>query len=175
VLGADAVIAPSALRARVRPLWPLFVAAGELHGVAPALLAAIADRETRCGKALGADLTGDNGHGRGLMQVDDRSHADWLAAHDWRDPGTNIEHGASIYAAALGFLQGDEPAAVAAYNAGAGHVHRVLARLEAMPGGPTASAKLAALNAITTGGDYVTDVLARRSAILAAPPESHVA
>jgi len=36
------------------------------------------------------------GWGRGLMQIDFGSEADWLFANDWRDPATNIRKGISI-------------------------------------------------------------------------------
>ncbi len=77
-------------------------------GVDPFLIAALGDRESRWGQALspkGPGGTGDYGHGRGLMQVDDRSWAAWLAANNWKDPYTNVRKGAEILKAKLAFFQ----------------------------------------------------------------------
>jgi hypothetical protein len=46
------------------------------HKLPAGLLLAVASRETDM-----EDIVGDKGHGRGLFQIDDRFHADWLAAH----------------------------------------------------------------------------------------------
>src|SRR6478672_4294627 len=113
----------------LQPFEGAFKAAGQKHGVDPMLLAAICDRESDGGRALkppGPGGTGDNGHGRGLMQVDDRSWGPWLASHDWTDPFINIEMGAAIFAAAFARFR-TIPAALAAYNAGQKHVAEVLA------------------------------------------------
>lgn len=47
-----------------------FIAAGRQSGLPPALLAAIASRESRGGSQLDKNGLGDHGHGFGLMQVD---------------------------------------------------------------------------------------------------------
>ncbi|HYY94134.1 MAG TPA: hypothetical protein VE713_06410 [Pyrinomonadaceae bacterium] len=47
-----------------------FIAAGRQFDLPPALLAAIASRETRGGALLDKNGLGDHGHGFGLMQVD---------------------------------------------------------------------------------------------------------
>ena len=73
--------------------------------------------------------TGDAGHGHGIMQIDDRTWGEWLAANDWGDPYTNIKKGVSIlksdlaYFAAKG-VSGDAQvqAAISAYNHGPGNV-----------------------------------------------------
>ena len=59
---------------RVTPLKDRFKAAAELTGLPPALLAAIASRESRCGSVLASDGTGDGGNAFGIMQVDRRFH-----------------------------------------------------------------------------------------------------
>ena len=59
-------------RARVMRHKEKFIAAGRLFGLPPALLAAIASRESRGGAVL-VNGFGDGGHGFGLMQVDDRN------------------------------------------------------------------------------------------------------
>ena len=60
-------------RARVMRHKDKFKEAGRQFGLPPALLAAIASRESRGGNVLDAKGEGDNGHGFGLMQVDDRN------------------------------------------------------------------------------------------------------
>src|SRR5262245_9985936 len=64
--------------------WAHPIAAASLAtGICPFLIAAVMDRESQGGEALSsgeASGTGDNGHGRGLMQIDDRSHKDFLKA-----------------------------------------------------------------------------------------------
>jgi hypothetical protein len=77
--------------------------------VSPITTLQLGMRESRWGDALsppGPGGTGDGGHGRGLMQVDDRSNADWLAANDWRDPRTNVRRGLEILQAKMSFLAG---------------------------------------------------------------------
>src|SRR5262245_20197887 len=59
---------------RVLTLKDAFVLSGRTLDVPPALLAAIASRESRCGHVLAPDGTGDNGNGFGIMQVDKRHH-----------------------------------------------------------------------------------------------------
>lgn len=109
------------------------------------ILAAVMDRESNGGNALapkGPAGTGDYGHGRGLMQIDDRTWTDFTSGDGWKDPEANIRFGAELLAdnwdRALG-----PPQALAAYNAG-----------------PRA---LAAENPdrFTTKGNYSSDVLAR--------------
>jgi peptidoglycan hydrolase-like protein with peptidoglycan-binding domain len=60
-------------RARVLALTDKFVAAGRQFSIPPALLAAIASRETRGGAVL-RDGWGDHHNGFGVMQVDKRHH-----------------------------------------------------------------------------------------------------
>src|SRR5262249_36675913 len=52
---------------------PVFTKAEKRHNLPPGLLLAIASRETDM-----QDIVGDAGHGRGLFQIDDRSHGDFL-------------------------------------------------------------------------------------------------
>ncbi len=57
--------------------WDLLFAASEqAHGLPPGILSAIANQETKV-----QDIVGDYGHGRGLMQIDDRSHGAFLRSH----------------------------------------------------------------------------------------------
>ncbi len=80
----------------------------------PFLLFALGDRESRWGELLsprGPAGTGDAGHGHGLMQIDDRSFASWLAANDWTDPLTNVRKGVQIWKQKMAFFQTDVPVA----------------------------------------------------------------
>ncbi len=134
-------------------------AASAATGVDPFLLFAVMDRESLGGEALkppNAGGVGDKGHGRGLMQVDDRAHPDWCRSASWFNAGVNILKGAQILAhAQAAFRASDGPApAIAAYNAGEARVRRLITHL-------TRPVQAAALDPYTTGGDYVSDVLRR--------------
>ena len=61
-------------RARVMRFKDRYIVAARENGLPPALLAAIASRESRGGNALDAEGYGDRGHAFGLMQIDDRSY-----------------------------------------------------------------------------------------------------
>jgi len=105
------------------------------QSVDPFVLTAIGEQETHWGTARGyqgtsgPSIIGLDQHGRGLMQIDDRTWGDWVSANDWTDPYTNVTQGAKVYAQALSYFQkkglvGDAAiqAALAAYNAGPGRV-----------------------------------------------------
>ena len=90
------------------------------QGTNPFLLYAIGHRESGWGTTVsprGPTGTGDNGHGRGLMQIDDTNFGPdangvgkgngWLAANDWTDPYTNVTKGAQVLNAALSFFSGN--------------------------------------------------------------------
>ncbi len=137
-------------------------------GVPPFLVAAIGDRETKWGTARelsepGPGGTGDGGHGRGLMQIDDRAWPEWCAARGsdgeplWKDPRENVRQGCRVIRAAWSRLL-DWPATICAYNAGVGVAARVLRTL---PPGTPLNALVHALDLHTTGTDYVTAVLLR--------------
>jgi hypothetical protein len=96
------------------------------------LLLAVASRETNC-----VDKLGDNGHGRGVFQIDDRAHTAWLG----ENAGPNglppipvaADYAAGILASGLRAakklkLSGDAAIkfAAAAYNAGEGGATRAL-------------------------------------------------
>ena len=120
--------------------------ASRRSGISRELLTAVISRESG-----GRNVRGDGGHGRGLMQIDDRypPHAQWLKANrDGLDPHTNIGYGAALLAENLASFDGIEHAALAAYNAGPAAVRRALAR-GADP------------DSVTTGRDYSADVLRR--------------
>lgn len=145
--------------------------------VSPFLLVAIMERESRSGEALspkGPSGTGDGGHGRGLMQIDDRSFGPdaqgvgkgdgWLASHDWRDPIANIRKGAQVYKGKRKYIQSKVPglsdyqlmaASLAAYNSGEGTI------VQSLKAGRN-------VDSTTAGGDYSSDVLKRIAAMEAA-------
>src|SRR2546425_8149883 len=68
--------------ARATGLVTLCHQAERRHGLPQALLLAVASRETNC-----RDVVGDFGHGRGVFQIDDRFHHDWLVEHGAAGPG----------------------------------------------------------------------------------------
>ena len=126
----------------------------ELGRKLPAGWLAIASRETNC-----RDIVGDGGFGRGVFQIDSRSHADFLAAN----PGPNgipplpaaANYAAGIAASGLAAakklaLAGDAAIkfAAAAYNAGEG-------------GATTGLKERGDPDARTTNRNYGDDVLTR--------------
>lgn len=140
---------------RIRALWPTFTAAGAASGLPPALLAAVASRETRV-----QNIVGDGGHGHGLMQIDDRYHA-IAQTPAVMDPGQNVTYGAKLLAGNLATAKANGlsesaalRAAVAGYNAGASRC-------------VSAAKRGADPDAYTTGNDYSADVLGRYSEIAA--------
>ena|GEM_PF-1306482 len=130
---------------------PHVEAAAQKYNLDPALLFAVMSRETN-----GQNIVGDHGHGRGLMQIDDRWHKDWLSKNnEGMDPASNIMKGAEILRANLNYFKGDMTKAVAAYNAGCGGVNKAL-NAGKHP------------DSVTTHGNYSTDVLKRMETFKAA-------
>jgi hypothetical protein len=136
---------------RITPLKGRLNAAAALTGLPPALLAAIASRESRCGNVLASDGTGDGGNAFGIMQVDLRFHT----IEGQPDPKSqaHINQASGILKADLATMISKFPtaapvrqlqAAVAAYNCGSSRV---------------ASPDTA--DAATTGHDYSNDVWER--------------
>jgi hypothetical protein len=145
---------------------------GEEDGIGPALLLALASRESNM-----RNIVGDGGHGRGWLQIDDRFHHDFLAAHRGCDSGSftpthpsaaapglcptltaSTIHAIALLRAGMRFARSrgvpEEQVlrfAVAAYNAGAGGA------LQGFQHGDVDGA--------TTGRDYSRDVLARKAAV----------
>jgi len=104
--------------------------AAELYDLDWIALAAIMERESGGGEMLtprGPSGTGDGGHGRGLMQIDDRWHPLFIASGLWRAPEFNVVYAARLLRDNLKALSGDYSAAVSAYNAGLGTIRRVIA------------------------------------------------
>lgn len=96
------------LPVRSQPFAQDLLAVSAQSGISATILWAIMEWESRSATALTPPNpagTGDNGHGRGLMQVDDRYHAEWLASNPWWEPRTNIDKGAAILNQKLAFFQ----------------------------------------------------------------------
>lgn len=141
--------------ARVQGLDAVCASAERSAKLPAGLLLAVASRETGC-----RDVVGDGGHGRGVFQIDDRSHADWLAAHGAGGPGgvppvaeaagyaARLLAGGLEYGRAHGVAESDLlKFALSAYNAGSG--------------GALGGYREGDSDRATTGGDYGADVLAR--------------
>jgi spore coat assembly protein SafA len=132
---------------RVLKYKDAFNAAGAKYGLPPALLAAIASRESRGGAALDRNGRGDGGNGYGLMQVDVGTRPNpkggpYSAEH--------IDEAASILKEKLDAVKARYPnaseadqlkLATAKYNGGSGTISN-----------PDKG---------TTGGDYSNDVIVR--------------
>jgi hypothetical protein len=138
---------------RLKKYADAFEAAGRKHGLPPALLAAIASRESRGGGPLNGQGRGDRGNGFGLMQVDKNHHTPRGGPHS----PEHIDQAAGILEGLRNRMRQEHPdwtpaqqlrGAVAAYNVGADDVHT----LERMDEG-------------TTGDDYSNDVWARAQAL----------
>jgi len=144
---------------------PVLEVLAEELGVDPCIIAAIAWQESRWGAALDHDYRGDRGHGRGIMQIDDRAwrplfhpgYPKWWYSHAW-----GLATGALIYKQAREILFRSFPfkdsdsldwAAVAAYNCGPGNV--------AYPESPFHENPewfLLTVSRHTTGGNYALKV-----------------
>ena len=137
------------------------------HRHRPEVIAGIIMRQSEGGLSRLLDCPGPAGrgdigkdgrcHGHGLCQIDDRSFPEFCAGAGWRDPARNIEMGAWILYRKRAFLAGRtlgfkltdeelERAAIAAYNAGEGHV------LSAVEHGHD-------VDSVTAHGDYASKVL----------------
>lgn len=124
---------------------------GAKYDLPPAVLAAVASRETRGGNILDRNGYGDHGNGFGLMQVDKRYHT--IQGSDNPRSRAHLEQATSILADFHQQIQNDHPnwspeqhlqGAVAAYNAGPGRMTNP-----------------ETFDRVTTGRDYSNDVIAR--------------
>ena len=70
---------------------PYFIKAGRDYDWPPALLMALASRETNM-----RNIVGDGGHGYGLMQIDVRTAPDFCHSGVWRNVELGIQKGAQI-------------------------------------------------------------------------------
>lgn len=103
------------------------------------------------------------GWGRGIFQIDYAAWAEFIDSGAWKIPAKATDQAARIIAQAMAKFPGDELAVIAAYNCGEWRVAR---ELEEITDTGSDAAKLRALDALTAGGDYVSDVLRRRSKFL---------
>jgi hypothetical protein len=136
---------------RVQLLKDRFNLAAEEADLPPALLAALASRESRCGNVLDHSGFGDGGNAFGVLQVDRRFHV----PAGLPDPTSqsHINQASGILKAFLtetttrfssASAARQLQAAIAAYNCGVGHV-----------------VSLETADAVTTGHDYSNDVWER--------------
>lgn len=155
----------SRLPARLLPWAPQALSAQLCYSVPAELMLAVVDRESLGGEYLkprGPTGTGDRGRGHGLAQIDIGSHRSFLLArfddqtYLWADPAFNILYGARLMAKNRR-LSGSWPVAIAAYNAGLSRA------LEAAKPARLLDEKalVAAVDAVTTEGNYCSDVLRR--------------
>jgi hypothetical protein len=70
---------------------PFFEKAGKDYKFSTHILMAIASRETNM-----RNIMGDNGHGHGIMQIDDGSYPDWCHSGLWKDVNAGIQQGALV-------------------------------------------------------------------------------
>lgn len=151
--------------ARVMLYKDTLVSEAKRWGHNPAILAAILSRETHgnplwCKIPADGGTLGDNGHGHGPMQIDDRTFPEFCAA--WRKNELTTEHGIVFGAAVLAskrlevrlrYLDFCTPLdalrrAVAAYNVGIVSVWRMVRDGRD-------------IDTQTTKGDYSADVMLR--------------
>jgi hypothetical protein len=137
---------------------PLIQEAAEDFGLQPSVIGGVGSRESFWGIILrprGAAGVGDRGHGRGLMQIDDRFHQ-FAKTGLWQNPRENIQFGCELLADNRELLRRQTGltgrnllrATLASYNAGLGGV------LRAINQGSN-------VDSVTTGADYSKDVLDR--------------
>lgn len=140
--------------------------AAALYRVDPIVLAAILERESLGGDALtppGPRGTGDGGHGRGLMQIDDRWHRAFVATGLWREPPFSLLYAARLLRQSFDALGADDYGpAIGAYNAGTARVRSLLA---ALPATATIEQQIATIDRVTTH-HYVAGVLRIRDQLL---------
>ncbi|HZX68866.1 MAG TPA: hypothetical protein VFE70_08275, partial [Candidatus Elarobacter sp.] len=80
---------------------PAITAAATRHHLQPRLLAAVAAQETGGpGSNSGRNIVGDQGHGHGLFQIDDRWHA-FARTPAAMDPAKNADYAAGMIASNL--------------------------------------------------------------------------
>jgi hypothetical protein len=156
---------------------PQITAAATRHNLQPRLLAAVAAQETGGpGSDSGRNIVGDQGHGHGVFQIDDRWHA-FARSPAAMDPAKNADYAAGMLASNLDRYGGDVHKALSAYNAGSptatgtktdwgdgkpiGYADSVLRHYVRLAGGP---ADPTALPAPTDARDSAASVDALRGA-----------
>lgn len=95
--------------------WAEFIyIAAEKYNLEASLIAAVIWCESG-----GNNIIGKNGHGCGLMQIDDHRYSTWLQEHQQGlDPASNIDFGCSILRECLDHFKNDVKLALAAYSVG---------------------------------------------------------
>lgn len=83
--------------AKLRNWIPYFQKSAANHGFTTADLMAIASRESNM-KNIKGDFHDNQYHGFSLMQLDIRSHREWIESGKWQDVQTAIEKGAAALA-----------------------------------------------------------------------------
>ena len=96
--------------AHVQPYADVILKVAAEQDLNPFVIVALGERESGWGKFLDQNGKGDNGHGHGIMQIDDRTNAAWLASTNWRDSYSNVTKGAKILVDKIRFFQGKAPA-----------------------------------------------------------------
>lgn len=97
---------------------PQIAGAARRHGLDADLLAAVAAQETGGPDSnTGHNVVGDNGHGRGLFQIDDRWHP-FATSSAAMNPAHNADYAAGMLSGLLKRYGGNVRAALSAYNAG---------------------------------------------------------
>lgn len=137
---------------RVKALATVFRQVGAKFDVPPALIAALASRESRCGNVLDQDGWGDHKNAFGILQVDKNYHSPLRGTHS----PTSLEHIEQAIEIFVGYRNQVKAkqsnwedryvikGAVVAYNSGVDNVQTK-----------------AGMDIGTTGGDYGSDVIAR--------------
>src|SRR5262249_11091528 len=75
----------------------------------------------------GKNIVGKEGHGHGLMQIDDRRYKEWLNEHeDGLDPDSNIDFGVSQIRKNIDYFRGKTAAGLAAFQCGIDAVEEAL-------------------------------------------------
>jgi soluble lytic murein transglycosylase-like protein len=131
-------------RASTNGWLEFFDAAGKKTGVSRANLIGIASRESGL-----QNIIAKEGHGYGIMQINDHDHWKWLQTHDMgMDPKTNIEFAASLLISHLVYYKNDYRKAVAAYKVGIRNVDLAITKNQDP-------------DFYTPGKNYAKDILAR--------------
>jgi soluble lytic murein transglycosylase-like protein len=156
---------------RVGQWLPQAKAAGAMFGVDPLDLLAICDRESN-----GDPNAQSPDGGLGLFQITRKFHPTFcdMVGPDgvpaWRVPAWNAMYAAALLQHNVKLFDGviDEPllAAIASYNASD---RRVREKLRELSRPITREQIIHALDPLTTGGDYLSDVLSRRNSYVLAP------
>lgn len=139
--------------ARSRHLLPIFREAAATWSIPVHILLAVASRETQIGTDpyyLNNEFTGRDGHGKGIIQIDDRFHQFALVTAP-NNHQRMINYGAQ-FLSELRDRFGNLKDALSAYNAGPDDVDKAK-RIGMDP------------DTLTTGGDYAADVMRRAEII----------